>query len=627
MDGGLVYPSIIDNVESAIVLDKPAYKPGEKATLILLLRGIHGSSSIRVRIVNHSDIDIHRNVYVVDTGLKVIPIEHQIPERSGFYELILEVNGKHADRIKYIVDDPAARKPLYYSAVWHNHQAPNYTPDMRIHSPWAYTHVWENELAPYGRGAYHYHAYMLKKHAGYKATYNLSPSLLYQWVMLLERGVEFLNGRSYTRFDHEAEYISEILEIYRESLSENRIDVLTSLYAHTIAGYLVDYLDMQDIVKEEIEAGLEVTRTVFKDYTPKGIWIPEMAFSMKLIPICKDLGLEYTILDDENHLKGAEGDKVDQYRPYILLDSTSRKHIFVFFRDTHLSNILGFKNNYISEIHAWRSAYEYSYLVMSKWLERKNKLLVVALDGENWLIFSKSPGYTAFFFDKIIEYLERLDASGYIKQAHLREILETLPVNNVIYNIPTNSWLGTFKKWNGEIKEHRNYWIKSMEVYAKIKCYENMIRGKDDKSTRARWALWHALDSDYWWAEFWYPSIISTWLEYAEKIVSSEISKVKISNIHVKSELYEGATCDIGVEIENKLEREVYLTLKISGLDIKTLDESKTVVIKPNSSQIVDLRIQPLRKGHQYLAVSVLSNDYILASKSILVEVKPYSTK
>ncbi|MEM0326438.1 MAG: hypothetical protein QW733_05370, partial [Desulfurococcaceae archaeon] len=47
--------------------------------------------------------------------------------------------------------------------------------------------------------------------------------------------------------------------------------------------------------------------------------------------------------------------------------------------------------------------------------------------------------------------------------------------------------------------------------------------GRNEDSRKARWALWHALDSDYWWAEFWEPTLINTWLNKAEKHLADTI--------------------------------------------------------------------------------------------------------
>jgi alpha-amylase/alpha-mannosidase (GH57 family) len=241
------------------------------------------------------------------------------------------------------------------------------------------------------------------------------------------------------------------------------------------------------------------------NYEPWGIWTPEMAFSMSLVSIYYDNGIKYTVLDDQHHFHWAEGDKDSQYEPYILVDTSTRKSIIVFFRDHELSDILGFKNNFYSEPHAWRNAYETAYLITEKWLDQGVKTLILALDGENWMVFPKNKHFTAYYLKHLIIYLEAVQDLGFIKLSTLREMYNEVPSRRVLTKIPTNSWLGTFRKWRGEIHEHEKYWYHIADTYRRLRAYESIIQirpGEEEISRRIRWALWHALDSDYWWAEF-----------------------------------------------------------------------------------------------------------------------------
>ncbi len=622
----IIPPQVIDGIEAYLVFDKPAYRIGSMVKAVVLLRNHGSSQSIDLKIVESSNNMVLTDKLVIREG-ELVTKTYDLPigDKEGVHELKLIINNKIYDMTKTIIHDPSNRKPLYLTIVWHHHQAPNYTPDGRIHSPWAYIYVWGEQLKPYGKGPYNFHAVILKKHPHFKATYNLSPSLLYQWRQAIERGIEFIDGKKYDPSAPEILLVKETLNSYIDSLKQGQIDVLTSLYAHTIAGFLTDVMKAYDIVYEEIAYGKKVTEEIMgNSYEAQGIWTPEMAFSMNLISIYYDNGIKYTVLDEVHHFNNAEGDKNSIYEPYIVVDTSSGKYIYVFFRDSELSNIMSFNNNFYDEIHAWRNAYEYSLRIAYKWFIKDAKSLIIALDGENWMIFSKNPPATAIFLDKLAIYLETLQDMGFFKLSTLKEIIENIPASKVLTNIPTNTWLGTFRKWRGERQEHEQYWIRAYEIYRKINCYEKLIGGKDKDSRTARWALWHALDSDYWWAEFWSPSIINMWLAEARNVVESNLKKVYIREAKADKEPFEDEEFNILVVVDNSLNKDIYVTVTIGspGL-IMIRDELKPIIVKANSSYARKIPVKIIYSGLYLVVVSLVSNGVLIDSKVVEVNVKP----
>ncbi|MEM4732833.1 MAG: glycoside hydrolase family 57 protein [Desulfurococcaceae archaeon] len=501
----------MSDLEVYIVPGKPVYEPGEHVKLYVLASSSR-AHVLHVEVVGHRGVIAEASLDLKANSEAVLELpEVTAPRIPGKYELELRINSKVVDRARYIVlseQDSLVERRLAF--VWHHHQAPNYLPDGTYYYSWAFTHVYNDELAPYGKGPYHYHALMLEKYRDYRCTYNLSPSLLHQWEDAIENGIK-LRDRYIPRDSPEVELIKETLELYRKAVHSSQVEVLTSMYAHSIAGYLVEYLGAEDIVKEEVEYGIEVTRRII-GVEPRGVWTPEMAFTMKLVDVYSDLGLEYTVLDAKCHLEKSKGDVSGHLEPYLVRGG--RGELVVFFRDTELSNHVSFKNNFKSSIHAWKSAYNFVYEVTSRL--HTGGTLTIALDGENWMIFSKKPPLTAVFYDRMLNILHSLQEAGYLRTVTLREVLSEVEPKRVLKWVPTTTWLCGFSKWHGEVKEHDLYWARAKRVYEAIRSYEEK-HGRNEDSRKARWALWHALDSDYWWAEFWEPTLINTWLNKAEK--------------------------------------------------------------------------------------------------------------
>ncbi|MEM4690847.1 MAG: glycoside hydrolase [Desulfurococcaceae archaeon] len=618
--------NIVDSLESYIVLDKPIYRFGSEAKIYVLLRNY--SDSLReanIILYEHGVNKIYEKNVKIEPGSSVaLDYEYCVGENSGINDIALVINGKIRDKIYYIVGDPSTRSPIYSTIVWHHHQAPNYDSNSRIHSPWAYIYVWGDHLKPYGRGPYHFHATILSKHTSFKTTYNLSPSLLKQWLMLINNGVEMSDGKVIDRNSPEAKLVEETLRMYRESVRRKQIDVLTSIYAHTIGGFLTDALDLDDIVRDEIAYGLKITKEAIGDYyEPEGIWTPEMAFSMRLVQIYSDLGLKYTVLDEKHHYTNSTGDKSTPFKPYILIDRATGKHITVFFRDSELSNTLSFRNNFVSEIHAWRNAYEFAFLLAKKWLDPGVETHIIALDGENWMVFSKNPPLTAYFMEKLVQYLVAIDHVGFIKLSTLREIYRSIPARHVLTNIKTNSWLGGFNKWFGEVPEHKAMWIRVAETIRLLRAYEKMINGRDEYSEEARWALWHALDSDYWWAEFWLPKVILNWLTLANDKLQNRLQLVRLRKISILGDLIEDSESKILVEIENGLDKDVSVILNINGSFEAIGGSYIHIHMKPKSIYSREVLLKPIKTGKCLIIASLISNNYVIDLKAIESVVYP----
>lgn len=172
-------------------------------------------------------------------------------------------------------------------------------------------------------------------------TYNLSPSLLWQWDDILNNGA-FIESEDHIEYigpwDPRTGLIREAINTYSRLANEGVIEVLTSFLAHPIAGYVIERFEVHDLLRWELSRGKEVTRKVL-GVDVVGMWLPELYYSEKLRDILCDEGIKFVILDGVYHLGEAIRDRSSMYRVY--------RHdcLTVLFRDTALSDLLSFQLN------------------------------------------------------------------------------------------------------------------------------------------------------------------------------------------------------------------------------------------------------------------------------------------
>ncbi len=389
--------------------------------------------------------------------------------------------------------------------VWHHHQPPNYLPNGLYFADYPFRWVWFNLFEPYTIGGpYYVHAVVYKMFPNVKTTVHLSPSLLTQWKNAIENGYVMENGTKISKEDRTISMIVTTLNMYRELISNGVIEILTSVYAHTIAGYIIDRLGMDGIIREELEIGKEITRTIM-GVEPVGIWTPEMAWHNRLIELYHDIGIRYTVLCSKSHFPRAIGDRGSPYELYRIVYKD--KYINILFRDQEISDIIGFNNNF-PMLHM---AFETARDVVKRIISRRG-IVTIALDGENWMIFSKYPSNTYPFFYYLYQLIDSAQRKGFIRSLLGKDVIEMYrDRDRKLIHISTTSWINGFSKWDGDIPEQKHMWYEVSRAYDMIRLYRD-VYGEKNGVKRAKWALYHAIDSDFWWADFWNPRVIKEWI-------------------------------------------------------------------------------------------------------------------
>ncbi len=576
-----------------VTTDKPLYRAG-------------GSAAIRVKVSNEEDREItvtariavslnndrlasrDERVSLLRGEVKVIETQVDLPGPGMLIaNADVDYDGKSAtDSVRAYVLDGGKRIRL--ALVYHMHQPPWYLPNGAYYMDWAFRYVSDNLLSPFfDGGPYLFHARLNEKYSNVKVNMNLSPSLLHQWIDAVERGYTLVDGHAYGRDSLQVKRVEEALNLFKSQAKRGQIEVLTSLYAHTIAGYLVATHGMMDVVDEEVKAGIDVTKNIM-GIDPIGVWTPEMAWDMSLLGIYAAAGLRYTVLCGRNHFPGSVGDKGSIYEPYDVGGFT------VFFRDQRLSDVLAFENNLFDERHADRVARR--ILMEAARADGEDPMVVIALDGENFMAMSKTPGLVAVEMNALYDYVDLLQRDGVLSTIRLSEAGSA---KRRLTFIPTTSWLGGFSKWRGERPEHERYWVKAIDSYRSILGAETALGRRLET---ARYALWHAVDSDFWWSEFWSEYLIDEWLRRVDEEVANSMSGVRASLEREVIETLVNRETSLGIRISNETGAPV-------RFDVVCCRDVATHVVEPGES-LIKVTILPSVAGEYRIPVVLSSKGY-----------------
>jgi len=576
--------------------DKVIYKLRDKILLNIVIENssdeeLKGDLYIELKLNDHvkSAILACEDLVIKPGNSYTARFIFPLPEEEGIgkVEVYLESFDKVIlkDSLKFGIVKPENREPLYVAFVWHHHQAPNFYPNGIFHSPWAFIHTYSSEFPPiFESGAYHLHVENHKKHLKIKDVDHLSPSLLLQWKKAISEGIRFEN--EYVAPDsQQVRIIRMVLNNFKKFAENGNVELMGDLFAHTVQGLVIKIFSehgMRDLIMELLSWELQYGKKLVKEilgYEPIGAWTPEMYWCEELIELYVSNGYRYTVLCDQ-HFEASSGEKDTIYEPYII--GSGENELVVFFRDRELSDWISFGNNFKDENHAEREARAFVLSLLERYFRKPGGLCIVALDGENWMLGSKTRQYIPIFFDLLWKYVE--DNGEVFKTVTLREYLEKHNSKSFkkLKYIPRGSWIGLSDvQWVGDVKNElwnfiveKAKWVAALSRALPDHVKKEMVEDDQSPLFQAYRALAIAIDSDY----FWYGDreleqrVIKTWAREAEKIAQSVLGKVKLQSVNVADE-------KVAVVIKNDSDYPLKLWLSIENVNeelVKLYVESKS---------------------------------------------------
>jgi alpha-amylase/alpha-mannosidase (GH57 family) len=345
--------------------------------------------------------------------------------------------------VPLVVLDTSARAPLTLAMVFHMHQPIYMNLKGQFEQPWVQVHSGGDfQVNGTEYGSYYWQVLMLKNHPGVKVTFNLQPSLLYQWNATL-RGFSyngtFPSGAASVSYDIAGANASVLG--YRALAKSGQAEILTSPFYHPLSALLVKFGWSGDLLAQ-IELGKNYTDS-FMGVNATGMWTPEMGFTIPMVPIMQKAGIQYTVLDQANHFVGAKGPSANAsiYQPFEL-EGANGTHIVAFFRDTQISNELTSVWNDIPNPRV--AASEFMAAVANVYRSSPGGVLTLASDGENPLIANGV--ISALDWNAIWGAIE---SQSWLQTSTLGSVVAQHPPTAKLTSVPDGSWSGGFGLWIG----------------------------------------------------------------------------------------------------------------------------------------------------------------------------------
>ena len=345
--------------------------------------------------------------------------------------------------VPFVVLSTAGRAPLTLAMVFHMHQPIYLNLQGQFEQPWVQLHSGSDfQYNGTWYGAYLWHVLMLQDHPGIKVTFNLQPSLLYQWNMSLNdfeyNGTFPAQGAS---LSYDLKAINETVDGYRALAASGQAEILTSPFYHPLSAILVQLGWSSDLLAQ-IELGKNYTDS-YMGVNASGMWTPEMGFTMGMVPIMQQAGIKYTVLDQANEFVGAKGPAANSsiYQPFEL-QGANGSQVVVFFRDTQISTDLSNVWNTIPNPKV--AASDFIAAVANVYRSSPGGVLTLASDGENPIIQ-----------DGIVSALDwnaiygAISSQGWLQTSTLGSIVSQHPATAKLTNVPDGSWSGGFGLWIG----------------------------------------------------------------------------------------------------------------------------------------------------------------------------------
>jgi alpha-amylase/alpha-mannosidase (GH57 family) len=251
---------------------------------------------------------------------------------------------------------------------------------------------------------------------------------------------------------------------------------------------------------------------------PSGMWPAEGSVANDILPVFSRNNIRW-IATDEKNLTRSKPNAQPKYYPYFLKSDSSGRGVVVVFRDTELSDKIGFT---YQTYHGVDAADDFikNVLMYAPQNNEPDRLLTVILDGENAWENYRYDNDGKEFLHALYTKLSQLYDSNLVKTVTVTEFMEGNPERNIpahpAESMPKLQWLwpgswinANFDTWIGE-KEENQAW--EYLLTARNDLEQSGVKARDPKAPvpmkgSASWFAYKAWESMYaaegsdwfWW--------------------------------------------------------------------------------------------------------------------------------
>ena len=269
-------------------------------------------------------------------------------------------------------------------------------------------------------------------------------------------------------FEAQLERMRSVIPKYRELAERGQAELTFSPYYHPILPLIchVDsarsanpqmqlperHFSHREDADRQIELGVGLFERML-GRRPKGMWPSEMAVGESVIGLAEQAKVDWMISDEEVLARSLEGQfNRDEHLYQPKRVGREGRTVSMVFRDSSLSNVIGFDYQRMSSIDAARDLIARLYRVRDVQGDR-DCLAVIALDGENAWEFYPRDGH-----DFLNALYTELESSSDIITTTVSDFLAEHPPQQQLHHLHTGSWIGgSLDTWIGD-PEHNVAW-------------------------------------------------------------------------------------------------------------------------------------------------------------------------
>ncbi|MDD3725837.1 MAG: glycoside hydrolase family 57 protein [Candidatus Ratteibacteria bacterium] len=320
---------------------------------------------------------------------------------------------------------------------------------------------------------------------------------------IFKKGRHFDNEDKKLLLNKEKNILKGTLIKYRELMETGQVEVSTSPMMHPILPLLYN----TDIAKQtktslripdglfsypedacmQIAEGIKTYQGIF-NRQPYGMWPSEGGISNEVLNLFLEHHIQWTATD-EHLLAETLSKPLTEKERYNIWEY--KNSISVFFRDHHISDLIGFSYQRMDEKKAAINLFEYINGLSEG---RTNQIVSIILDGENPWDF-----YTNYGTHFLSTFYEMLTNSKTIKTTTFSEALNSDITRTKLERISPGSWMGVnFDNWIGKEPANKAW---SILRDARKTAKEKIDTLSEEKKQQLLQYIMLAESSDWFW---WY---------------------------------------------------------------------------------------------------------------------------